>query len=317
MASGKSREITFSDGSMEKKLDLNDGSVYVMSRFSQDHWRHGIAPLDTQAHVANDQSDSTNKNGKSDGSTIDSTPDGEEEIRYSFTFRHIAPFFNNSTIIVGDSNTKYIKFGTDIGTLGKWTPGKRVKAAKIDDIPAPEDIGPYQNIVISTGINDLTDEKRRSFNSLIAALKRKCDKIHSSYPKSRLYINLLLPTKSRLINNRVSEFNNLILDMSFSRPNMFVIDNSLLASEDGCLLQKFGRYIGNDRPNTNDIVHLGRNGIRIFCMNIKRSIMRGGRNQSVERFRGGGGKYRDAARRQGGDYHRGASRGRSSGISSR
>ncbi len=265
---GKSRTITFSNGKSEEHLDLKDGSVYVMSRFSQDYWRHGISPIDTQTSSASNEEDSTDKETE-DGAT-ESTPAHEEDTRYSFTFRHTSPFFNNSTIIIGDSNTKYIKFGKDLGTLGKWTPGKRVQASKIEDIPAPHNIGPYQNIVISTGINNLTDEKRRSYSSLITVLKRKCDSIQSNYPKSKLYVNLLLPTKSKLINSRVSEFNNLILDMTFSRQNVFVIDNSMLAAEDGCLPQKYGRFIGSDRPSTNDVVHLGRNGIRVFCMNLKR-----------------------------------------------
>ena len=34
-------------------------------------------------------------------------------------------------------------------------PGKRVKVGHIDAIPDPEKIGPYRNIVIHTGINNI------------------------------------------------------------------------------------------------------------------------------------------------------------------
>ena len=54
---------------------------------------------------------------------------------------------------------------------------------------------------------------------------------------------------------------------------------------------------GTGRPNSADILHLGRWGTKIFCSNIKRVIMKKGKNQATERFSGGGGNFAAAAGR--------------------
>ena len=124
-------------------------------------------------------------------------------------------------------------------------------------------------------------------------LGRKCDDIHACYPNAKIHLSLLLPTKSPRINTRVTELNNQILDLTFRRKNTFVIDNCILGTDSGILPPDYGRYSGG-MPNPNDIVHLGRKGIRLFCRNIKRSIMHKGGSQARERFRGGNGSYRNA-----------------------
>ncbi len=301
---GEEREVRFSHASSntEKCLLVKDSSVYVMSRFSQDVWKHGIDPLEEPDPTQEDEP-SIVTSDSADNKSEKKTP--PPSVRYSLTFRHIAPYFKNSTVVIGDSNTQHINFGKGIGTLGIWTPGKRIKAATIEGIPAPQDIGPYRNIVLHTGINNLCHENRRSHKSLSSTLKRKCDDIQQFYPNAKLFISLLLPTKSRYVNSRVTEFNSLILDITFNRKNLFVIDNSVLGPNDGCLSTKYGRYMNSGMPNANDIVHLGRNGLKVFCMNIKRCIMERGKKQSIERFSG-----------RGGDYHGAASSRRSSGITS-
>ena len=273
---GNQRTLNFINnaGDQQRSLTLQDQSVYVMSRFSQDFWQHEISPLTLESSDAGDETDNS--------------------LRYSFTFRHISPHFINSTVLVGDSNTQEVKFGNGVGTLGRWVPGKRIKAAKIEHIPSPQEIGPYRNIVVHTGINNLTNENRPPNRVLVAKLKAKCHDITSVYPKAKVYVSLLLPTKSRLVNKRVSEFNNLILDMAFSLKNVFIIDNSIIGDESGCMPAKYGRYLRNSVPNVNDIVHLGKTGIKMFCMNIKKSIMNRGLNQSRDRYSAGGGNYVEA-----------------------
>jgi alkylated DNA repair dioxygenase AlkB len=273
---GAERKIKFTcpRSDEEKCLLLKENSVYTMTRDSQDYWQHEIPPLS-----ASDQQVESSDN----------------VVRYSFTFRNISPHYVNSTVIVGDSNTKYIKFGKGIGTLGKWVPGKRLRAAKIQDIPPANEIGPYRNIIIHTGINDLTDDFNRPSNRhLIGQLRAKCSDIHETHPHAKIFISLLLPTKSRMVNNRVTQLNGLILDMVFGRKNMFIIDNSLLSTENGCLSSKYGHFIGSNTPNANDIVHLGREGIKLLCMNMKKVIMSRGQNQSRERFQAGRGNYNSA-----------------------
>ena len=173
-------------------------------------------------------------------------------------------------------------------------------AAKIGDIPSPKDIGPYRNIVIHSGINDIRDDFNRASNrALIGQLKRKCDDIQKFYPNAKLHLSLLLPTKSPHVNVRVRELNSLFIDFVFNRNNMFVIDNSVLGTQNGCMPSKYGRFLRNGTPLANDVVHLGREGLRLFCMNIKRCIVQRGERQSVERFRGRSGDYRDALIRGG------------------
>ena len=140
-----------------------------------------------------------------------------------------------------------------MGTLGAWAPGKRLKASKIENIPPPHEIGPYKNIIIHTGINNISDDNhRRSNNALISVLKKKCDDILSCYPNSKVHISLLFPTKSKYVNNRVNELNNLILDMTYNRKNLLILDNSYLADERGLLPTKYGRYLNYGTPNRND-----------------------------------------------------------------
>ena len=87
---GTSRTMKFVDNSDEsvKNQILNVNSLLVLSRFSQDFWRHSIEKCESN------------------------------EVRYSFTLRHVDPHFINSTIVVGDSNTTNLKFGSGLGTLG-------------------------------------------------------------------------------------------------------------------------------------------------------------------------------------------------------
>jgi hypothetical protein len=294
---GCERTIKFvSESQGEKQLNLKDGSVYLMSRFSQDYWQHGIEPEKAPEATGTEDSVPEIRNDNGDQRNESDDDVDQSSVRYSFTFRHIAPHFANSTAIIGDSNTQNIKFGRSVGTLGKWVPGKRMKASKIEHIPPPHEIGPFRNIVLHTGINNISDEtNRRSNKSLITLLKRKCDDIQAFYPACKLHVSLLLPTKSSYVNSRIAELNSLILDMCFNRKNTFVIDNSVLGDDRGLLPPNHGRYLYSGSPNSSDIVHLGRDGIKKFCKNIKRCVMHKGASQSRERFNGSRGNYGSAA----------------------
>ena len=287
---GADRSLKFVDNaeSREEILNVSDCSAYVMSRYSQDFWRHGI-----DAVAATPES----------GDPVQTEPilNTEDQVRYSFTFRHIAPFFRNSTVVIGDSNTQNFEFGYQRGKFGRWMPGKRVKAAKVEHIPQPSEIGPFRNVVIHTGINNLTD--KASPHKVINTLKKKCESIRSTYPNGKLHISLLLPTKSPYLNSKVNELNSLILDFAYGKKNIFIIDNNNLSNERGCMPPDMGRFV-RGIPKSSDIVHLGRRGISKFCANIKESIVhiksassRATNSQSTQRFSGGSGDYRAAAQR--------------------
>lgn len=262
---GASRMMSFvcNDQSKNTEVLLEDCSLLVSSRFAQDYWKHGIGE------------------------------DESGEIRYSFTFRHIAPHFLNSTIVIGDSNTRFLKFGEGQGTLGKWLPGKRMKAGHIEEIPVPEEIGPYRNIVLHTGINNFNNPSyRKSDTYLIHTLEQKCKDISSIYPKTRIHISLLLPTRSRALNQKVRSFNDQLLDMTFKNKNLYIIDNSLFGD---CLSNEFGRWdTQGGKPNTRDILHLGKKGIRLLATNIKQSVVKRPQSQSRARFNGGRGEFGNA-----------------------
>jgi hypothetical protein len=264
---GAEREMSFADnhGTNTKDLLLQSGSVLVTSRYAQDFWLHGIKP-----------------------------DHGSEGVRYSFTFRNIAPHYINSTILIGDSNTTLINFGEGKGTLGAWMPGKRVKAGHIEEIPDAIDIGPYRNIVIHTGINSInTTNHRRPDRYLIKTLESKCREITEVYPRSKLFVSLLLPTKSPNLNYRVRSFNNMILDLTYSYKNIFIIDHAAFGDQ---LSDEFGRWDkDNACANTRDALHLGKKGLRLFAAKIKSSVFK--RSQAKGRFSGGGGHYRDAVSR--------------------
>ena len=96
-----------------------------------------------------------------------------------------------------------------------------------------------------------------------------------------LYISLLLPTKLRSLNNRVNEFNSLILDMAYKYKYIRVIDNSFLSGRNGCLHEDLGRWdVRANCPNNIDILHLGKLGIRRFGNNIKQSVIKKRNNTS-------------------------------------
>ena len=148
---------------------------------------------------------------------------------------------------------------------------------------------------------------RRSNESLINILEWKCKNILDVYPRCRLFISLLLPTKLESLNHRVREFNNLLLDFSHSYKNINIIDHSkLLVDQNNCLDENMGRYSKADGgPLTTDTLHLGKKGIRVFAATLKSAVF--DLNNRVKlnyrsRFDTGQGRYRAAVER--GSGHR-------------
>ena len=246
---GSVRTMKFVDnsGDNSQELSLEDKSVLISSRKAQDFWQHSIEKTDEACGV-----------------------------RYSFTFRHIAPHFLNSTVIIGDSNTKLLQFGEGKGKFGKWMPGKRVEALHVENIPDVFDIGPYRNIVIHTGINNIKNRNRQSNRSLSNILETSCKNIIKMYPKSKIYLSLLLPTKLESLNYRVREFNNILHDLSHSYKNVNVIDHPLndLCDSHGCLREELGRYDKEAQaPLSRDKLHLGKKGLQLFARTIKSCVI--------------------------------------------
>ena len=221
------------DGQQPIEMVLEDGSVLEMTRHSQDFWTHHM-----------DQ----NNNGA---------------VNYLFTF-HASPHFLQSTILLGDSNTAQINFGSGRGTLGAWMPGKRDAALFIEDISDACNIGPYHNTILHTSINNIKNPYNRKSNAaLISSLRSKCDDIAQTYPEARVFISLLLPTtKSASLNFQVRQFNNNLIDFAFIQKKVFITDHPTFGD---VLSDSYGRWdtSGNCAcPNIHNTLHLGNKGLR-------------------------------------------------------
>ena len=216
-----------------------DKSLYIMSKASQNTWSHRIEP---------------------DGSI------GEDCIRYSLTFRSVGQSFKNSTVLLGDSNSKYLRFGSDKGTFGEKMPGKRVETYHIGDIDPSVCMG-YRNVIILAGINDLTgtskgrkstDPAPDNIKAYFNRLTLKLEQIQALCPSSNIYLSPILPTKSMLFNNRAMKMNDRLLTYTTKiNPRIRLLGFGDFVGRDGLLMREYGSF-----KNPGDPLHLGQTGIR-------------------------------------------------------
>ncbi len=183
---GSPRQVLFRNVFTGKEHDVEatSGSQYIMSRQSQAVYKHRI-----------------NKDTEFEG-----------KIRYSITIRAVHWSFLNSTIIVGDSNSRPIVFGEGRGKVGKSTPGQRVEAIHIKDID-PAICACYSNVVIMAGTNDLKEKTLDSSEilQLIEEYRKKLLQIRLLNPLCKLFIVPVIPSKSDTTNRNIGQFNNLIV----------------------------------------------------------------------------------------------------------
>jgi alkylated DNA repair dioxygenase AlkB len=262
---GARREMQFTNvrGDREAEtLPLPDNSVVCFSRYSQADWRHSILQ--------------------------DAEVTGH---RFSLTFRNLAPYNIHATAIYGDSNTEGLSFGNSPRSFGKWMPGKRVKASRIRHIPTPDKIGPYRNVVLSVGINDINDMNSKPMSELMKLYESKCKDILSVYPKVRIHVSLILPTKDLYLNTLANEFNGLLITMASKYDNISVIKHHCLVDGFGYLDETLGRYELNGRPcydttrghPSDDVVHLGPLGYERYMCNIRDCIITKRKKQDNKR----------------------------------
>ncbi|KAL5266915.1 hypothetical protein ACHWQZ_G004079 [Mnemiopsis leidyi] len=243
------------DGSEQTKVTVDGRSIYVMSRESQDHWSHRIDPT--------------------------SNPE-ERGLRFSITFRYLSKNGQNATIIQGDSNTRFLKFGSGKGTFGDQLPGKRVQCFTIDQIDPKACVG-YKQVVIHCGINDIKSTRadvRDCANKLIS----KLDLITKLCKGSKIILSPILPTKSPFLNRKAIQFNEFIFDyVNRVNPRVGCLDFNCFLDESGILASKFGRF-----RNTSDAIHLGSTGIftlsRIITDKIRSSRVDGRAYNDVVSF---------------------------------
>ena len=251
---GSLRSIIFRDVTtgVEKVVTPETRSIYIMSQPSQVLWTHRMDAGDPRNIVKN--------------------------VRYSLTFRCVGSTYKNSCIILGDSNTKHLKFGNTAGSFRDQMPGKRAQALTIADVNPASCIG-YRNIVIHVGINNLKSTKipmlygdRMNVNvyEQFNSLKEKIDYIRSLCKKSNIVVSPILPTKIDWLNQRAMEFNQYLFEY-LCTVNIRNLDfNTFLDTNWAKLDECYGCY------NSEDKIHLGRNGIRTLAKLIKDAILKRG-----------------------------------------
>ncbi|KAL5260957.1 hypothetical protein ACHWQZ_G005622 [Mnemiopsis leidyi] len=245
---GQSCDVTFTEreSGTESSHPCPDRSLYIMSRRSQEVFDHEIEK--------------------------GSMPAGT---RYSLTFRCISWTHNNSTCLIGDSNTRFLRFGSNKrGTFGEQMPGQKFWAPKLKDIDPVSCMG-YSNVVLLCGINDIKESQIQCESDVAdcyTLLKQKIKQIKLLSPCTKaVFVCQLLPTKDLTLNRKVNDFNRLIhfdlfpscKDVEYVEGFRQFVCNRVLAAELSMHLDRHGRF---------DMLHLNRAGARVLASLIKQSV---------------------------------------------
>ena len=247
---GATANIQFKDNLSNKTeiLSAEDKSLYIMTQQSQHFWTHQIK-----------------------------VDDSVKATRYSITFRCVGDEYKKSTVIIGDSNTRHLAFGTEKKTFGKDLPGKRILAYNIEDI-APNDCIGYQNIVVHVGVNNLKstripglfgDTKDVNVWEQFKLYEAKINTIRSLCPNAILYLSPALPTKIRWLNHRILEFDSYINSYVCANVGIRSFNFNNFADNESVLRNEFTSYKYKD-----DNIHLGSWGIITFARKIKSAILK-------------------------------------------
>ena len=152
-----------------------------------------------------------------------------------------------SLLVMGDSNTKYIKFPN--------ISYHRIPTYTIEEIDPNRCVG-YAKIWIQVGINNLKsvrcggpDDVRKSFE----LFTQKVDRIGKLSPNTTVIISPILPTGVDILNERARAFNKLL----FSRKRWWVDLNLSVFANMFNMLDNYFRCFSNPK----DKMHLGANGI--------------------------------------------------------
>ena len=245
---GQSSDIKFTErlSGTESSHTCSDRSLYIMSRRSQEIFDHEMEK----------------------GSISEGT-------RYSLTFRCVGWANKNSTCLIGDSNTRFLKFGSNKrGTFGEQMPGQKFWAPKIEEIDPVSCMG-YSNVVLLCGINNIKQTNIRcekDVTDCFVVLKQKIKQIQMLSPSVKaVYVCPLLPTKDLTLNRKVNDFNKLIcFDLIPTCKDVVCVGgfdqfacNRVLAGELSMLFDRYGRF---------DMLHLNRAGARVLAGLIKHSV---------------------------------------------
>ena len=233
---GAERSMTFSSDGHIKNQNLKHGSLLVMTREMQNSWKH----------------------------SIDADPQ-LKECRVSLSFRHIDPVFRKSTVVIGDSNTKNLRFGVEKGTFGSGMPGKRIQMNTLLDIPHPDVLLSYSNIIIHVGINDLRNDRVNPLN-VIKRLKDICSYLSQRKKSINIVLSSVLPSLNLFLNQRIHLFNYELYGLSQMLKNVYFLNNYYLAGRDSRLLKQYVK-------NHYDEVHINGLGTATLAMAMRERVL--------------------------------------------
>ena len=243
---GASRTIAFetkhSDATCKEELTVRNNSVYTMSRKSQSWYRHGVPPP---------------------------PPGAVTDERFSITFRCLKKQFSRSVLLIGDSNTKEVIFGSGPGKVGQSFPGKRIRAAKVENIE-PKDCTGYSNIFIMCGTNDLRCEYISSdhdIHCIVDTLKEKLIQVKQLCPRAKVFCVPVMPSRIPEMNYNISLYNGLVDEMLYVNFPDIWFDGIYNFVDNSGLLDS--RLV---RPN--DKIHLGKRGIAKLVTYLKVCVFR-------------------------------------------
>ncbi len=228
------KQIHDSDGA-ETVLSPRHNSIYTMTRSSQAWYKHGIAK----------------------------TKDQTQE-RFSITLRSVSSKFSRSIILIGDSNTKDINFGSGKGFVGESFPGKRVKAAHVDQIDPVDCIG-FAHVVLACGTNNLRTENPSSscpIHQVVENLEHRIAQIKKLCPNCVITVMPVLPSRLPRMNANIIRYNDLVDEMLMhSFPDAGFPSMHDFLDPKGMLSIKYNR--------DNDPIHLGGRGVAKFVSVMK------------------------------------------------
>ncbi|KAL5251610.1 hypothetical protein ACHWQZ_G009278 [Mnemiopsis leidyi] len=227
------------------ELVAEDNSLYVMTRSSQNWFKHGVPQPN---------------------------PGEDVDERISITLRCINNKKTRSILLMGDSNTKEVKFGEGSGTVGASYPGRRVKANMIKDIDPEKCVG-YQNVFLHCGTNDLRNEYvtgKDYIHKLVGTLQSKLCVIEQLCPNTNVFVVPVLPTRNHTMNENVMYFNKLVDVMLNKRfPNISFSGVYGFLDSKGLLDSRLMRSNSSD-----DFIHLGKRGIAKYVAMMKSCVYR-------------------------------------------
>lgn len=231
------------DDSHVEDLKVEPKSLYVMTRKSQEYFRH----------------------------QIDEIPDA----RYSLTFRSCSTNNANSTCLMGDSNSDRAYFGKGEGTFGAEMPGQRFWAPNIHSLN-PAWCAGYSNAVVMVGTNCLKKSSvscKEDVHRLGEKLLDKLKRMKQVNPRIKIFLCPVLPSRDEQLNLKILDFIAYIKQTLIPNNNYVIYVegfNDFVDEFRFFLADKFSRQ--RNKHGAPDVLHLNHDGKRRLARLIKRSI---------------------------------------------